>query len=81
MSSKTIAFKSPVPFTKPAEDWVGATEITKQVVPAVPSGPTKRLTVDIPEDLHRRIKVDCAQKGAQISDIVREILVKSFPEA
>jgi len=81
MSSKTIAFKNPVPFAKPAEDWVGAIETAKPVAPAAPSGPTKRLTVDIPEDLHRRIKVDCAQKGTQISDIVREILATSFPEA
>jgi ParG len=79
MSTKTIPFRQPTHLAKPAEDWVGA-------APAAPKGikdgaPTKRLTVDIPEDLHRRIKVHCAGKGSQISDIVRELLAKEFPIA
>lgn len=77
MSTKTIAFKQPTSLPLPAaEAWVATAEPVK---PAKPDVPTKRLTVDVPEDLHRRIKVDCAGKGVQISDVVRDILAKEFP--
>ncbi len=79
MSTKTIPFKQPVTLPKPAEAWVGTP--AEEVKPAKVEGPTKRLTVDIPEELHRRIKVQCAMKDIQISDVVRDILVKEFPAA
>lgn len=81
MSTKTIAFKTPVPLPKPAEAWVGAQEVSPEPKANKVEGPTKRLTVDIPEDLHRRIKVDCAGQGTQISDVIRELLTKEFPAA
>ena len=34
----------------------------------------KRLTIDIPEPLHRRIKVACAQQGAKMADEIRRLL-------
>ena len=78
MSSKTIPFKQPMPLPKPAEAWVGTAEAVEKA-PAKVEGPTKRLTVDVPEDLHRRIKVQCAMKDTQISDVVRDLLAKEFP--
>lgn len=78
MSSKTIPFKQPVTLPKPAEAWVGNVAGTEKPA-AKPDLPTKRLTVDVPEDLHRRIKVQCAMKDTQISDVVRDILAKEFP--
>lgn len=77
MSTKTIPFRQPTTLTKPAEDWVGAAPAVVKVDKA--EYPTKRLTVDIPENLHRRIKMHCAGKGTQISDIVRDLLAKEFP--
>ena len=77
MSTNTIPFRQPTTLTKPAEDWVGVAPAIVKL--AKPDSPTKRLTVDIPEDLHRRIKVHCAGKGMQISDIVRDLLAKEFP--
>lgn len=38
----------------------------------------KRLTIDIPESLHRRIKTQCAQNGSKIADEVRELLVQKY---
>lgn len=38
----------------------------------------KRLTVDIPESLHRVIKADCAIQGLKIADVVRGMLVQRF---
>lgn len=79
MSTKTIPFKQPGALPKPAADaWVGVSETIPVKEPKL-EGPTKRLTVDIPEDLHRRIKVDCAGKGIQISDVIRELLADAFP--
>ncbi|AEY02972.1 hypothetical protein GU3_16334 (plasmid) [Oceanimonas sp. GK1] len=40
--------------------------------------PTKRLTIDIPESLHRAIKSQCAARGAKIADEVRELLLQKY---
>ena len=41
----------------------------------------KRLTVNIPDELHHRIKVRCAHERLQISEVVRSLLTKEFPPA
>ena len=41
---------------------------------------TKRLTLDVRESLHRRIKVTCAAKGEDMADELRSILEEKFPE-
>lgn len=40
----------------------------------------KRLTFDIPETLHRRIKTQCASKGIKMTEELRILLEKHFPE-
>lgn len=40
--------------------------------------PMKRLTIDIPESLHRAIKMQCASRGAKIADEVRELLIQKY---
>ena len=42
--------------------------------------PKKRLTVDLPLSLHSRIKLRCVQDNVAISDVVRELLEKRFPD-
>lgn len=39
---------------------------------------TKRLTIDIPLSLHQRVKSQCALRGENMADVVRELLVKHF---
>lgn len=39
----------------------------------------KRLTLDVPEDLHRRIKVACAARGRKMADELRRLLEETFP--
>lgn len=39
---------------------------------------TKRLTFDISDSLHRRIKSQCAIKGVKMADEIRELLEKNF---
>ncbi len=38
----------------------------------------KRLTIDIPESLHRMIKSQCAMRGTKIADEVRELLLQKY---
>lgn len=42
--------------------------------------PTKRLTIDVPLSLHRRVKTRCAIDDLVIADVVRELLARRFPE-
>lgn len=85
MSKKAVPFK-PRPMTKPAsaDDWVGgsvaAPEAPSAVVPLVqPPEAMKRFTIDVSEGLHRRIKASCANQGAKMADIIRDILEREFP--
>jgi DNA polymerase III delta subunit len=38
----------------------------------------KRLTIDITESLHRKIKSSCAMRGTKIADEVRELLLQKY---
>lgn len=38
----------------------------------------KRLTIDVPESLHREIKMQCAARGTKIADEVRELLLQKY---
>jgi hypothetical protein len=40
----------------------------------------KRLTIDIPVSLHKRVKSQCGAQGTTIADVVRSYLEKKFPE-
>lgn len=42
--------------------------------------PTKRLTLDVPLTLHRRVKVGCARENVNMADVVRELLEQRFKE-
>lgn len=52
--------------------------IPKAIQKREPDAVMKRLTIDIPESLHRQIKSECALRGTKIADEVRELLVKKF---
>lgn len=40
-----------------------------------------RLTIDVPESLHRRLKMQCAARGLKMADVMRELIEREFPEA
>jgi hypothetical protein len=46
----------------------------------MPAVPMKRLTIDIPESLHARVKSQCAKRGAKMADEIRALLETHFPE-
>lgn len=74
MSTKKIAFGTK-PTNKPtpvaADTWVESRD-------AVEVEAMKRLTIDIPESLHRAIKAQCAMRGSKIVDEVRVLLLKKY---
>ncbi len=71
MSQKKVTIQRPKAATP--ESWV------KNAPAASPEVDTKRLTLDIPADLHRRIKMACAAKDRLMSDVLRDILEDAFP--
>ena len=78
---KTVAFNKPRTLdANSADRWVVTPDvgITPEQAPPKPA-PMKRFTIDVPVDLHRRIKTHCAMEGIQMADLLREMLETRFP--
>jgi len=75
---KTIAFNKPRTDmnANSVDRWVG--EVAPEQKPAKPVR-MKRFTIDVPADLHRRIKTECASEGLQMADVLRQMLEIRFP--
>jgi hypothetical protein len=54
------------------DDWVHNRE-------PVHKEPTKRLTIDVPVSLHKRVKSRCALDNLVMADVIRELLEQRFP--
>ncbi|TXM94971.1 hypothetical protein [Methylobacterium sp. WL116] len=48
---------------------------------AAPKEKMSRFTIDVPESLHRRVKMHCAGRGTKMADMMRELLEREFPKA
>lgn len=84
MIKKTVAFAKPAK-PKDADSWVAAPRPvdapeSSALAPVEPTEPMKRFTIDVPESLHRRIKVRCAERGKRMADEIRVLLAREFPE-
>lgn len=68
-----------------ATDREGGTVTALKAVEAAPAESPKekmsRFTIDVPESLHRRVKMQCAGRGQKMADMMRELLEREFPEA
>jgi hypothetical protein len=53
------------------DNWVNAREGVTE--------PVKRLTIDIPKSLHKRVKTGCAVEDQDMAEVVREFLEQRFP--
>ncbi len=54
------------------DTWVtGATPESREAM--------KRLTIDVPISLHKRIKSECAMQNLVMADVIRELLEQRFP--
>ena len=92
--AKKVNFQ-PKPQPANPDEWVSAGATAEPVAepPAVvsqPSAPSKaetveatvpmkRLTIDIPNELHVRIKMQCAARSRKMADEIRELLEERFP--
>ena len=79
MSYKKIEFGTK-PSLRSAPDAVDSWVESRAVGEGMPE-PMKRLTIDVPESLHREIKAQCAMRGAKIADEVRELLLQKYGKA
>lgn len=73
--TKKINFATKRPSTQQAgnvDDWVHDR-------PTIDREPTKRLTIDVPLSLHKRIKSQCAMQNLVIAGEIRELLEQRFP--
>jgi hypothetical protein len=57
-----------------AEDWAGfgADDREPQEM--------KRFIIDVPVELHRRVRAACAKRGLRPSSVLRDLLEREFPE-
>lgn len=77
MSSKKVPLSGKPSAKKTTEDtamdaWVGSR--TQEA----PKAPMKRLTIDIPAELHAQLKADCAMRGRKMADEVRDFLMEKY---
>ena len=80
--TKSVSFTRPKAKTSVnAETWVAGNAADSAPVPKAVKTPVpmKRLTLDIPEELHRRVKSGCAVRGEKIAEVVRRFLDAEFP--
>ena len=75
---KKVAFKMPKAATG-ADQWVASVTKDDRERPSAAAGTMKRFTLDVPEELHKRIKTQCAMKGLKMADVMREVLEREFP--
>jgi hypothetical protein len=71
----------------PVDEWVQSRlgqdderlpEAVPDPVPALRE-PTKRLTIDIPAGLHRRLKLGATERDLNIADVIRDLIAREFP--
>jgi hypothetical protein len=67
----------------PVDEWVQSRlgqddERLPEAVPAMRE-PTKRLTIDIPAGLHRRLKLGATERDLNIADVIRDLIAREFP--
>jgi hypothetical protein len=87
MSGKKVSFAKPRP-PATGDDWVSgaaqpeasASPVAAEPVKATETVQMKRFTIDVPVELHRRIKAQCAMQGQKMANVLREILEREFPE-
>ena len=93
MPSKKVTI-TPKPEGRIADDWVksgdmgnasmpqieetGGGGVAPAVEPELRDARLKRLTIDIPEELHARIKSQCALRRSKMADEIRVLLETHF---
>lgn len=81
--TKKVTIRRPAAAAPASPDaWVaaGAEAEGRQAFGSEAQEPMKRLTIDVPMALHRRVKRGCADRDIKMADLVRDLLSREFPE-
>ncbi|MGL6076747.1 MAG: hypothetical protein ACRC8S_21545 [Fimbriiglobus sp.] len=82
--TKKITFPKRSQTPPPAADaWVtehSPVPATRGPAKPVVSERMRKLTVDVPDDLYRRVRVGLAREDRNLTELVNEFLVARFPE-
>ena len=76
MTTKKVSIGAK-PTSKPAP--AAADAWVESRAPVEGPEPMKRLTIDIPDMLHRRVKSRCSQDGLRMAEVIRDLLEQRFP--
>ena len=72
--SKKIDIKLPNQKNEKAKkDWIQGKEKEAKAEPKS-TAKNKRLTIDIPEDLHNKFKIDCIKKGLNMAEVIKRLI-------
>lgn len=69
--SKKINMSARPKVSPDADKWVESRSVPK---PSAPDVPMKRLTIDVPAELHTHLKVMCASRGERMADVLRRLI-------
>jgi len=58
-----------------AEDWAGFGADGRE-----PEEPMKPFTIDVPVELHRRVRAACTRRGLKTWTVLRDLLEREFPD-
>lgn len=72
MSGKRVSIGLKPGVQKRADEWVSDATAPEPSEEGARTVVTKRLTIDVSEDLHRALKVKAATEGVRMADLVRE---------
>jgi hypothetical protein len=68
---KKVAMPQPRPVAATPDDFVN-----RKTEPEVSAEPTKRLSVDVPVSLHKRLKILCANREMNMADAMRDFIAE-----
>ena len=74
---KTVPFKMPA---ATAENWVMQRPEPAPKPQAAPTEPTKRLIIDLPVRLHKRLKLGAVERDQTIGNVIRKLIAREFPD-
>jgi hypothetical protein len=85
--TKKITFPQKSKTPPPAADaWVAelnskpTAPVARAPAKPVAAGRTRKLTVDVPDDLYRRVRIGLAREDRNLTELVNEFLTARFPE-
>ena len=82
MSKKTVSIPTKVRKPETADEWVGSTNPAPEPEPVGTEEKvsTKRFTIDLPANLHKRFKSFCVENETNMADEIRTFIEKRISD-